>query len=167
LFLLYDYSFRPPEVTRAGALDWARESGIMCADEQLLHPDPWPSRDAWCEARCRAAEVRLAEASARYPLVLINHFPLREELVRLRRIPRFSLWCGTRRTHDWHRRFRATVVVSGHLHIRTTDWIDGVRFEEVSLGYPPQWIREKGFDGYLREILPGPALPASSPVLHR
>jgi len=47
--------------------------------------------------------------------VLINHFPLREDLVRLRRIPRFSIWCGTKATQEWHTRFRAQVVVSGHL----------------------------------------------------
>ena len=47
--------------------------------------------------------------------------------------------------------------MAGHLHVRTTDWIDGVRFEEVSLGYPRHWRRDRGIDGYLREILPGPA----------
>ena len=88
---------------------------------------------------------------------ILNHFSLREELVRLWRIPRFSLWCGTKRTEDWHRRFRAKVVVYGHLHMRATDWIDGVRFEEVSLGYPKHWRVEDGMDAYLREILPGPS----------
>jgi hypothetical protein len=98
----------------------------------------------------------LQEAAASAPLVLVNHFPLREDLVRLWRIPRFSIWCGTKRTEDWHQRFRARVVVSGHLHIRSTDWVDGVRFEEVSLGYPRHWDPDSGIDQYLREILPGP-----------
>jgi hypothetical protein len=105
------------------------------------------------------AEKRLAEAARRGPLVLINHWPLRRDLVRLRRIPRFSIWCGTRRTEDWHLRFGARVVVSGHLHVRATDWRDGVRFEEISLGYPDHWRGERGATGYLREILPGPAHP--------
>ena len=74
-----------------------------------------------------------------HPLVLINHFPLRQDLVRLSTIPRFSLWCGTRYTENWHTRFRAAVVISGHLHRPATDWRDGVRFEEVSLGYPREW----------------------------
>jgi 3',5'-cyclic AMP phosphodiesterase CpdA len=155
LFLLYDYSFRPAHVPLARAIDWAVESGVLCSDERFLRPEPFESIDAWCHARVEATERRLEEAASRYPLVLINHFPLREELVRLWRIPRFAIWCGTKRTEDWHRRFRARVVVSGHLHIRSTDWIDGVRFEEVSLGYPRHWNVEAGMDSYLREILPG------------
>lgn len=159
LFVLYDYSFRPPGVTLDGALDWARESGVMCADELYLHPDPYPSREAWCEARCRYSEARLEQAAQRAPLVLINHFPLRREVANVPLYPRFVLWCGTTRTADWHRRFGARVVVSGHLHIPSTRLIDGVRFEEVSFGYPNQRRHrgDAGLERYLREILPGPA----------
>ena len=168
LFVLYDYSFRPDTVAVDDAVAWARETGVRSADERLLAADPYPTRAAWCRARVEQTEPRLAEAASRSPLVLVNHFPLRADLVRLPRIPRFSLWCGTRRTEMWHTRFRAKVVVTGHLHIRTTDWIDGVRFEEVSLGYPRHWRRERGIDGYLREILPGPATAShDGPVLHR
>jgi 3',5'-cyclic AMP phosphodiesterase CpdA len=155
LFLLYDYSFRPKDVSRENAVAWAAESGVVCADERFLDPRPFESIDAWCRARCDEAEARLARASATAPMVLVNHFPLREDLVRLWRIPRFSIWCGTRRTEDWHERFRARVVVSGHLHVRSTDWVDGVRFEEVSLGYPRHWDPDSGIESYLREILPG------------
>ena len=158
LFLLYDYSFRPDTVPLARAVAWAGETGIRCADELLLRPDPYRTRGDWCRARVAQTEPRLTEAAGHYPLVLINHFPLKHELVRLPRIPRFSVWCGTRQTESWHTRFRAKVVVTGHLHLRTTDWIDGVRFEEVSLGYPKQWQQERGLDSYLREILPGPAV---------
>ena len=169
LFLLYDYSFRPDEISADEAVAWAAATGVVSADERYLKPDPYSSRAAWCRARVALTEPRLAEAASRYPLVLVNHFQLRRDLVRLRRIPRFSLWCGTRATESWHRRFRAKVVVTGHLHIRTTDWIDGVRFEEVALGYPKQWRRERGIDGYLREILPGPATVSWSggPMCHR
>jgi 3',5'-cyclic AMP phosphodiesterase CpdA len=156
LFVLYDYSFRPDSIPSSRAVAWAAESGVICADEVLLHPEPYLSRSAWCAARCQYTEKRLQEAASRAPLVLINHFPLRQDLVRLRFIPRFSLWCGTRRTEDWHTRFRASVVVYGHLHIRGTRYQDGVRFEEVSLGYPRNWQHERGVQGYLREILPGP-----------
>jgi hypothetical protein len=76
-------------------------------------------------------------------------------------VPRFSLWCGTRRTEAWGRRFRARAVVSGHLHLRTTLWRHGVRYEEVSLGYPRDWRRERGIAAYLREILPAAAAHAS------
>lgn len=152
-FLLYDYSFRPADVDRARAVDWAREHDILCGDELLLHPDPYPTRDAWCEARCAITEARLAEVPAHHDVVLVNHFPLRYDLAHLPRIPRFSIWCGTTRTEEWHRRFRATVVVSGHLHIRSTQYRDGVRFEEVSLGYPAQWDRSRGIASYFRRIL--------------
>ena len=52
-------------------------------------------------------------------------------------------------------------MVSGHLHVRRTDWIGDTRWEEVSLGYPRQWtkIREQELDvaELLREVLPGRA----------
>ncbi len=156
LFLLYDYSFRPDDVAEEAALTWAADSGVICADEALLHPDPYPSRAAWCDARCQYTEERLRLAAAQGPLVLINHFPLRYDLARLPRIPRFSLWCGTRRTEDWHLRFPVEAVVYGHLHIRGTRVRDGVRFEEVSFGYPRDWDPAAGLRPYLREILPGP-----------
>jgi 3',5'-cyclic AMP phosphodiesterase CpdA len=171
LFLLYDYSFRPPGMDREAALQWAARAGILCADEYHLHPDPYPSREAWCDARLRCSEERLAALPVTVPKVLVNHFPMRLDLVRLPRVPRFAIWCGTRRTEDWHRRFGALAVVGGHTHIRATDWRDGVRFEEVALGYPRHWRTERGADAYVREVLPGP-LPvppggSGGPVFYR
>lgn len=161
LFLLYDYTFGPDGVAPEQAVDWARETGIECADEVVLHPDPYESRAAWCAARCDETERRLERAVAEHdcPLVLINHFPLRRELAVLPRIPRFSVWCGTRRSEDWHTRFRADIVLYGHLHIRRTQHIDGVRFQEVSMGYPRQWqhrIADEGahLGAFLCPILP-------------
>ena len=156
LFVLYDYSFRPSYIPLEQAVEWASEAGIICADEVLLHPEPYASRSDWCRARCLYTEARLQAATAQRPLVLINHFPLRRDLARLWRIPRFSLWCGTQYTEDWHVRFPVAAVVYGHLHIRGTHLRDGVRFEEVSLGYPNDWHQPKGLQYYLREILPGP-----------
>jgi hypothetical protein len=98
LFLLYDYSFRPAHVTAEGAIAWAMESGILCTDEKLLLTDPHPSVSAWCHYRLGVTEPRLIEAAARHPLVLVNHFPLRADLVRIPAIPRFSIWCGSRRS---------------------------------------------------------------------
>lgn len=169
LFVLYDYTFRPDEVPVEDAIQWAAEDNLLCSDEVLLHSDPFPSKAAWCHARVEATEPRLAEAASRAPLVLINHFPLRQDLAVLPRIPRFSIWCGTRLTEDWHRRFRAEVVLHGHLHIRATHYRDGVRFEEVSLGYPQNWNPERGVEPYLRQILPHPtpaALPEPALPLH-
>jgi hypothetical protein len=164
LFVLYDYSFRPDSISDDKALEWAAMSGVLCTDEALLHPAPYPSRSAWCAARCAYTEKRLKEASLQAPLILINHFPLRQDLVRLVRIPRFSLWCGTRHTEEWHVQFPVLAVVYGHLHIRATDYRNGVRFEEVSLGYPSQWCHERGVHGHFREILPGTDTPDSDKV---
>jgi predicted phosphodiesterase len=154
LFILYDYSFCPSHIPTEQAVEWATETGILCKDEYLLDPTPYLSRAAWCQARCQYSEHRLQQTPPDIPLVLINHYPLRQDLVRLTKIPRFSIWCGTQRTQDWHLRFGASVVVFGHLHLRTTDYRDGVRFEEVSLGYPQNWNQTKGIQGYLRQILP-------------
>ncbi len=85
--------------------------------------------------------------------MLISHFPLREDLIRMR-IPRFRIWCGTTITEQWHTRFNVAVVVTGHLHVPRTVERDGVRFEEVSLGYPRQWRPARGVEPYLRQILP-------------
>ena len=152
LFLLYDYSFRPPHVGRDEVVGWARQDGAVCSDEFVLHPDPYPDRESWCAARCEVAASRLAACPADLPKVLVNHFPLEEQHAVLPRIPRFTPWCGTRRTRGWHRRYNACAVVYGHLHIRGTRWLDGVPFQEVSLGYPRQWDRRRGIDSYLREV---------------
>ena len=167
IFTLYDYSFRPSHVKLEDALDWAREENIEATDEHLLHPDPYSTRIEWCDALLARTEHRLSAAVAANPdtrVILVGHWPLREDLVRIPRVPRFSLWCGTKRTEDWHNRFNAKVVVSGHLHVRRTDWRDDTRFEEVSLGYPRQWqqCQDRGLDinDLLREILPGPETPA-------
>jgi 3',5'-cyclic AMP phosphodiesterase CpdA len=155
-FVLYDYTFRPDEIPVEKAVEWAAEENLLCSDEVLLHPDPYPTKPAWCEARVRETEPRLEEAATRAPLVIINHFPLRRDLAVLPAIPRFSIWCGTRLTEDWHLRFRAEAVIHGHLHIRGSYRRDGVRFEEVSLGYPPNWNQTFGIEPYLRQILPHP-----------
>ena len=157
LFLLYDYSFRPAEVGADEVIGWAREGNAVAADEYLLHPDPFPGRAAWCADLCAKASARLEACPPNLPKVLVNHYPLEERLAVLPRIPRFTPWCGTRRTRGWHVRFNARAVVYGHLHIRATSWIDGVPFQEVSLGYPNQWDRERGIGHYLHEVVFAPA----------
>ncbi len=155
LFLLYDYSFgRNVAGDSEAALRRAFEAGVVCVDEFLLHPDPYPSRAAWCEARLAETERRLAAEDAALPTVLVNHFPLTVHPTRALLRPEFAQWCGTVRTAEWHRRFGAVAVVYGHLHIPRSSRLDGVRFEEVSLGYPRErrrraaWVREP------RRILP-------------
>lgn len=155
LFVLYDYSFRPAGLTtKKAALERAYEVGVVCTDEFHLHPDPHPSRDAWCDARIAETERFLAARDPALPTVLVSHFPLVRDPTTILRYPEFALWCGTDRTADWHRRFNAVVAVYGHLHIPRTTWYDGVRFEEVSLGYPREWERRRTPPGQLRQILP-------------
>ena len=140
LFLLYDYTFGCNIApTKQESLARAHEVGVVCSDEFLLHPDPYSSRDAWCHARVRETELRLRACDVAIPTILVNHFPLIDAPTRVLRYPEFAQWCGTKWTTNWHRQFRAAVVVYGHLHIPRTTWHDGVRFEEVSLGYPREW----------------------------
>jgi 3',5'-cyclic AMP phosphodiesterase CpdA len=154
LFLLYDYSFGiNVAATREEALRRAFDAGVVCTDEFMLDPEPYPSRQDWCAARVRETERRLGE-EAGMPTILVNHFPLVAEPTKVLRHPEFAQWCGTVRTADWHRRFEAVAVVYGHLHIPRTTWYDGVRFEEVSLGYPRERRRWIGHEYRPRQILP-------------
>jgi 3',5'-cyclic AMP phosphodiesterase CpdA len=160
MFLLFDYTFRPPGVAAADAVAWARETGVVSGDEQMLDPSPWPSRIVWCHARCDTTQARLDALPAGSRTILVNHWPLRYDLARPPRVPRFSIWSGTTITEDWGPRYRAAAVVNGHLHLRTTLWRHGVRYEEVSLGYPRDWRADRGIEWYLREILPGTSADA-------
>ncbi|WP_017624329.1 metallophosphoesterase family protein [Nocardiopsis chromatogenes] len=155
LFLLYDYSFRAPGTdTKEESLKVAYDTGIVCTDEHLLFPDPYPDRESWCAARVEETERRLEEIPQDLPTVLVNHYPLVRTPTDILRYPQFAQWCGTDRTADWHVRFRAACVVYGHLHIPRTTWYDGVRFEEVSVGYPREWKRPRHPEVGLRRILP-------------
>lgn len=169
LFLLYDYSFRDNKLSVEQAMIRAEEANVVCTDEFLLNPAPYTSRGAWCQARCNEAERRLKEIPPAYSIILINHFPIRREHVRVNNIPQFSIWCGTSRTQDWITRFPISVVVYGHVHVRATDYINGTRFEEVSLGYKNNWDQEKGMQSYLRQILPDPPIetPIHTTVWHK
>jgi 3',5'-cyclic AMP phosphodiesterase CpdA len=163
LFLLYDYSFLPDgATTKAEGLALAYQAGVVGTDERYLHPDPYPSREAWCRARVELTERRLAELDPGMPTVLVNHFPLVREPTRILRYPVFAQWCGTTHTAEWHTRFRAAAVVYGHLHIPLTTWYDGVRFEEVSLGYPREWQRRARPPRLPRQVLPAPEAGAAA-----
>ncbi|WP_412735268.1 metallophosphoesterase family protein [Krasilnikovia sp. MM14-A1259] len=155
LFTLYDYTFRAPGATsQEHSLRLAHDAGVVCTDEFLLHPDPYPSREAWCAARIAFTERRLAEAPADLPKVLVNHYPLVREPTEVLWYPEFAQWCGTVRTRDWHRRFGAVTMVYGHLHIPRTTFYDGVRYEEVSLGYPREWRRRGAAPDPVKTISP-------------
>lgn len=154
LFLLYDYSFHPPgTLDKAEGLAKAVASGVVCSDEWLLHPDPYPSREDWCQARIELTQRLIEARDPALPVVFVNHFPLVREPTRVLRYPEFAQWCGTERTADWHIRYGAAAVVYGHLHIPRTTWHDGVRFEETSLGYPREWRARGSGPGRPRHVL--------------
>ncbi|MGC5031273.1 metallophosphoesterase family protein [Micromonospora sp. DT229] len=157
LFLLYDYTFRPPgAATKEEALRQAYAKGVVCTDEMLLHPDPYPDRESWCHARVAQSERRLAATDPALPTLLVNHWPLVRQPTEVLWYPEFAQWCGTVLTADWHVRFRAAAVVYGHLHIPRTTHYDGVRFEEVSLGYPREWKPRGPAPDPLRRIFGAP-----------
>jgi 3',5'-cyclic AMP phosphodiesterase CpdA len=158
LFLLYDYTFLPDgATTKEQGLARAYETGVVCSDEAMLYPDPFPSREAWCWARVEETQRRLAALPPARPVIFVSHYPLVREPTRILRYPQFAQWCGTTRTHDWHVRFNTAAVVYGHLHIPRVTWHDGVRFVEVSVGYPREWQRRARRPGVPRQILPVPA----------
>ena len=153
MFLLFDYSFRPSDVPAERAVAWARDSGTVSGDELMLDPVPWPSRIAWCHARVASTAARLDALPPGSRTILINHWPLRHDLAVPPRVPRFSIWCGTTLTEPWPHRYRARVVVTGHLHLRSSHVLEGIRYDEVSLGYPRDWRQERGMGRYFRAIL--------------
>lgn len=161
LFLLYDYTFRPAGTTTFDeALAAAHAAGVICTDEYLLAPDPYPTRSDWCHARVELSAQRLDAVDPAIPTVLVNHWPLTRHPTEVLRYPEFALWCGTERTADWHVRYRAKVVVYGHLHIPRVTFEDGVRFVEASLGYPREWkARDARNATTVTDLLPRQVLP--------
>lgn len=154
LFLLYDYSFRQAGQSLEEAMAHAYRVGLVFSDEHLLHPDPYPSRQEWCRHRVAVTERRLAEIPGELRTVLVSHFPLHRGPTKMMYHQHLAMWCGTELTADWHLRFRAAAAVYGHLHIPLTSTYDGVRFEEVSLGYPREWRRRTNSPSPLLGILP-------------
>lgn len=141
LFLLYDYTFRAPGTSLEEAMRHAYSTGLVFTDEQVLYPDPFPTRQDWCLDRVRQTASRLNAIPDDRRTVLVSHFPLHRGPTKLLRHQHLAMWCGTELTADWHVRYRAAAAVYGHLHIPLTLEFDGVRFEEVSLGYPREWSR--------------------------
>ena len=94
---------------------------------------------AWCWDRLAYSIKRLSRVTG--PTILVNHWPLVSEPLRRLAWPELSLWCGTRHTRNWAKRYNAQRVIYGHLHIPTTTIVDDIPHVEVSLGYPREWRR--------------------------
>jgi 3',5'-cyclic AMP phosphodiesterase CpdA len=148
LFTLYDYSFG---ASRAEAVRAAEAAGIAALDEGRLHTDPYPSVADWSRDRVTVTESRLAALDG--PTVLVSHWPLIPAPLAELRQPAYAPWCGTTMTADWHTRYPVVAAVYGHLHIPRTAYYDGVRFEEVSVGYPREWHRRGSAPPLPRVIL--------------
>ena len=102
LFTLYDYSFSlsgdGAAATRARAVALARAAGVAAADEDRLHPDPYPSVGAWCRDRVAGSAARLASVTG--PMVLVSHWPLLRAPLTALRHPEYAPWCGTELTAE-------------------------------------------------------------------
>ena len=137
LFTLYDYSFRPAGMSVDAALDAAAQKNVMMTDEIAIAP--FTDIRAWCWDRLTYSITRLSRVTG--PTVLVNHWPLVQEPTLRMALPEIALWCGTRHTRHWPRRYNAKAVVYGHLHIPSEFELDGVVHYEASLGYPREWTR--------------------------
>ena len=86
-----------------------------------------------------ATEKRLAALDG--PVVLVSHWPLLRAPTEALRHQEYAPGAAPSLTADWHMRHQVVAAVYGHLHIPRTTRHDGVRFEEVSVGYPREWQR--------------------------
>ena len=149
LFTLYDYSFRPPGTTVEQELASAKQKQIVMTDEFAIAP--FVDVRAWCWDRLAYSIKRLSRVEGE--TVLINHWPLVQEPTLYLRWPEVALWCGTRHTRSWPRRYNAKAVVYGHLHMPNRANIDGVDHIEVSLGYPREWQAHGGLQPWPYPVL--------------
>ncbi|MBC2681739.1 metallophosphoesterase family protein [Corynebacterium anserum] len=132
LFTLYDHSWRSPDVAPADAIAEAEQKGRVLTDHYTIAP--FVDITLWCRERLRYSVRRLSHVEG--STILINHWPLVREVMDNVQIPEIALWSGTRHTQTWPKRYKATTVIYGHLHIPVEHFVDHVTHAEVSLGYP-------------------------------
>eukprot|EP01107_Rhizomastix_libera_P015623 TRINITY_DN5982_c0_g1_i1.p1 TRINITY_DN5982_c0_g1~~TRINITY_DN5982_c0_g1_i1.p1 ORF type:complete len:139 (-),score=28.23 TRINITY_DN5982_c0_g1_i1:79-495(-) len=127
----------------------------MCSDEYSLHCDPFPSKIDWCHSRISETARKLDKITEDGShTILASHFALKYDSVYSPYIPRFSIWCGSSLTEDWHIKYNAEAVIYGHTHVRSSTVIDDCQFHEVSLGFPTQYSSQHKITDYLCQILP-------------
>jgi hypothetical protein len=107
-----------------------------------------------CAARALSALARLDQVAPSAPLILLNHYPLSRAALEVSGQARWARWSGTPLTEPWLTRYRVHSVIYGHLHVRSSLLIDGVRHENVSLGYTRDWASDLGMAAYLRDVTP-------------
>ena len=96
LFQLYDHSWLAPGTrTKTQSLEYAYRTGAVCNDEMLLHPEPYPNRESWCNARLKESERRLValgprrQDGARQPLATGPPADGRAAIPRVRTVVRY------------------------------------------------------------------------------
>ncbi len=135
-FTAYDYSFCPPGFNPEEAIKWAYETHTRCADELRLKTAPYKSMIEWCDARISYTKTRLE--TIKNDILYLNHYPIKQDLARLPLIPRFYIWCGTKKTESFLNDYPIKYVVYGHLHIPRYHEESDTHFYESSFGYPSQ-----------------------------
>lgn len=137
MFTLYDYSWRTPGTTPAEAIAAAEEKSVVLTDHYAIAP--FVDIPLWCRERLHYTVRRLSRVEG--PTVLVNHWPLVREALEKVRHPEIGIWSGTRHTQNWPKRYKATTVIYGHLHIPIEIFADNVTHAEVSLGYQRDRLR--------------------------
>lgn len=132
LFTLYDHSWRTSGTTPEEAIAAAEESSVVLTDHYAIAP--FVDIPVWCRERLSYTVRRLSHVEG--PTILINHWPLVREAMEKVVHQEIGLWSGTRHTQSWPRRYKATCVIYGHLHIPIDICVEDVTHAEVSLGYP-------------------------------
>ncbi len=94
------------------AISLCRQSGVLTPEDPYAK---WPGDGP---VRAIVPTFTLFDYSFRPDHVTRDEW-CAERVAVLPRIPRFSIWCGTMRTHEWPRRYNFETVVSGHLHLRS------------------------------------------------
>jgi hypothetical protein len=93
LSTLYDFTFRPNgSATKAEGLTRAYDRGVVCTVEMLLHPDPYPNREACGAARLIATVAKLSTVDPGVLAVFVNHHSLVREPTRWLFYPEFAQW---------------------------------------------------------------------------
>ena len=142
IFTLYDGGFANPLQSHETKL----------ADDALIDPSPFGSIAELCHALIATAEQRLCRLSGTLPRVFVSHFPLTATCAREPGHDWLAAVSGSPRTEPWIEQFAPSAVVFGHQHRPRSRVRSGVRFEEVSLGYPRDWDSRIGIEPYLRDL---------------
>jgi hypothetical protein len=145
LFLLYDGGYARPG-------DTPRDAGI--SDRLFFRLEAGQSVEDICRQRVELTRARLHELPPASRKVLVNHYPMTQATARLPGLCHLARWSGTPLTEAWMDELSPMTVVSGHLHARSSRIDKGIRFENVALGAPREWARERGLASYLRDVTP-------------